>query len=296
MNNIIISIFIIGASFSLLSQTTTTMDADGSILLRESNDFTSLKLHTSGFDFRYINNNITNSLKLKGDGSAWWQFSDPNGIKGIELFANGNTSTNTHGNITLHGYSLGTTTDGPFIKSIYLVNQQNVALSCNTNSVPTVTADYFALGFYNRIGTGSWTHLGFYSSSSNGIVSKITQSGDYLQLSDSRLKTNIENLEDTYQDVLKLNPVTYNVNNHTDLSYGFLAQELKEIFPEMVSHIKNDHEDQYMVNYHQLIPILTAAIQEQHDVLQKQKEQRLQNEKELDKIEKKAVALGYKKS
>jgi len=54
MKNIIISIIIIGASFSLLSQTTTTLDADGSILLKESNDFTSLKLHTSGFDFRYI--------------------------------------------------------------------------------------------------------------------------------------------------------------------------------------------------------------------------------------------------
>jgi len=294
MKNIIISIIIIGASFSLLSQTTTTLDADGSILLKESNDFTSLKLHTSGFDFRYINNNITNSLKLKADGSAWWQFFEPNGKKGIELFANGNTSTTTHGNITLYGYSLGTTTSGPFIKSIYLVNKENFGIACPNSGTPT--GDYFALGFYNHIGPGSWTHLGFYNSYSNGIISKITEGGGYFQLSDRRLKTDIENLEGTYQDVLKLNPVTYNVNNHTDLSYGFLAQELKEIFPEMVSHIKNDHEDQYMVNYHQLIPILTAAIQEQHDVSQKQKEQMLQNEKELDKIEKKAVALGYKKS
>ena len=43
---------------------------------------------------------------------------------------------------------------------------------------------------------------------------------------------------------------------------GVLAQEVKEVFPELVSM---DENDMYSVNYQGLVPILINAIKEQDD-------------------------------
>jgi hypothetical protein len=67
-------------------------------------------------------------------------------------------------------------------------------------------------------------------------------------------------------------------------AYGFIAQELKAIFPDLVAskNIPNPKEKvapykkiqsasgYYMVNYTGLIPILTEAIQEQQKILESQ--------------------------
>lgn len=86
--------------------------------------------------------------------------------------------------------------------------------------------------------------------------------------SDKRFKQNIKSIEKANEIVSKLNPVTYDFdikkfperNFETKNSYGFIAQELKEVLPNIV----NVEQDQYLsVNYIALIPILTQAIKEQ---------------------------------
>jgi hypothetical protein len=52
-----------------------------------------------------------------------------------------------------------------------------------------------------------------------------------------------------------------NQNNDDKKSYGFIAQELKEIFPYIVNEPVNN-ADLYSINYISIIPLLTKSIQE----------------------------------
>ena len=82
-------------------------------------------------------------------------------------------------------------------------------------------------------------------------------------------------------------------------SFGFLAQELKEIFPELVESgaipdpkIKRGPRGAielvsgyYSVNYTGLIPILTEAIQEQQHIITSQEERLNTHEERIIKLE-----------
>ncbi|MBN1186453.1 MAG: tail fiber domain-containing protein, partial [Bacteroidales bacterium] len=57
--------------------------------------------------------------------------------------------------------------------------------------------------------------------------------------------------------------------------YGFTAQELEEVFPELVSTEAHPPEDEKgepliykSINYIEMIPILTQAIQEQQEEIE----------------------------
>lgn len=86
--------------------------------------------------------------------------------------------------------------------------------------------------------------------------------------SDSRFKDNIEPIENTDEIIKKLNPVTYQYkttefadrNFPEGSTYGFIAQELKEVLPYTVTEEKDGF---YSVNYIALIPVLTKAIKDQ---------------------------------
>ncbi|HLO59246.1 MAG TPA: tail fiber domain-containing protein [Bacteroidales bacterium] len=90
--------------------------------------------------------------------------------------------------------------------------------------------------------------------------------------SDERFKINVKNL-DLMTDRLKLlRPVTYNFNPDdpklasdpliNKVQFGFLAQELQKVFPEMVVQ----REDGTLgITYSELIPVLVQALKEQQD-------------------------------
>ncbi len=79
--------------------------------------------------------------------------------------------------------------------------------------------------------------------------------------SDERLKTNIKDLDNTLEALLNVRTVTYNWNSAPNASKqtGFLAQDLKQHFPQLVSQDSNGF---YSVNYAGMTPLLTKAIQE----------------------------------
>jgi hypothetical protein len=84
------------------------------------------------------------------------------------------------------------------------------------------------------------------------------------QTSDMRYKKNIENIGDVLENINKLNPVSYLLLNQESAdkkSFGFIAQELNEIFPDVVVEPNNEHE-LYGINYTSIIPLLTKSIQE----------------------------------
>jgi len=107
---------------------------------------------------------------------------------------------------------------------------------------------------------------------------------DQLVTSDERLKENIRNIDDGRSKILKIQGKKYNFKaNEPDLNgikksdYGFIAQEVKEIIPELVS--LNPLDSMYSINYIGFVPILTEAINEQQNLIES-------NKTEIEKIQK----------
>ncbi len=87
-------------------------------------------------------------------------------------------------------------------------------------------------------------------------------------LSDIRLKTNITPINAGLQEILQLNPVTFNwkKDSNGQLQYGLVAQEVKRVIPDVVnrSAVVTDAtpDGQLNINYEALIPIIVKSIQE----------------------------------
>jgi hypothetical protein len=84
--------------------------------------------------------------------------------------------------------------------------------------------------------------------------------------SDERLKTNIKHTKYGLEDVLKMRGVEFNwkekLNGKHDI--GFIAQEVREIVPELVSEIEglNGEDSHLAVDYTKVVPILVESIKE----------------------------------
>lgn len=109
--------------------------------------------------------------------------------------------------------------------------------------------------------------------------------------SDARAKTNVQDMKGALSTILNLRPVTYNWLKPSDediaaissadssvtsihsyspeenLQYGFLAQEVEKIIPDIVR--TSDTGDK-LINYTALIPMLVESIQELHEILNQQ--------------------------
>lgn len=105
---------------------------------------------------------------------------------------------------------------------------------------------------------------------------------NYYTRSDAKLKKNISSIDNSLDLITSLKGREYFLKNakspeSTDKkNYGFIAQEIQEILPEIVSE---DDEGYLAVNYTSIIPILVEAIKEQQDEIEsyQQKIERLEN-------------------
>ena len=109
--------------------------------------------------------------------------------------------------------------------------------------------------------------------------------------SDRRLKKDIKPINGALQLINKIDPVTYYYNTDiypyagfdNRLSYGFIAQDIEKVIPEMVkekpiilngtNERNNEMTDERqseifkVVNYSLMIPVLTQAIKEQQEII-----------------------------
>jgi hypothetical protein len=87
-------------------------------------------------------------------------------------------------------------------------------------------------------------------------------------ISDQRYKKDIKKLEGISEKLQKISGYNYylKTDEYKEMNFdsreqmGFLAQELKEVFPQLV---KEDNSGNFMVNYQGMIPVLVEAIKEQ---------------------------------
>ena len=87
-------------------------------------------------------------------------------------------------------------------------------------------------------------------------------SGDFNDTSDIALKENISEISSSYEKVKQLNPVKFNWKEEeekgTDEQIGFIAQEVEEVYPELV----RGEEGSRSVNVVGLVSVLTKTVQE----------------------------------
>ena len=97
-------------------------------------------------------------------------------------------------------------------------------------------------------------------------------SGTYSSISDMRLKKNIEAAGTLMPKIMQLKVKYYHFHNNADTdkkSYGMLAQELDDVFPELVTHQPGDDgKETYLVNYPAFGVLAIKGIQEQQQSIE----------------------------
>lgn len=107
---------------------------------------------------------------------------------------------------------------------------------------------------------------------------------EILFLSDSSLKYDIKSKKDLMHKLKKLRPVTYKwKSNHEEVN-GLIAQEVQEIFPELVQ--ENTSTGKLTVSYVQLTPLLLKGIQELDQENQRLKENQQKMDRDIRMLKK----------
>ena len=118
------------------------------------------------------------------------------------------------------------------------------------------------------------------------VSNDLTVSGDVVVSSDARLKSNIVSLGSTLSRLLLIDGKSYEMKGKQKI--GVLAQEIKEVFPELVSE---DDNEMLAVNYQGLVPVLINALKEQDGKMKEQESKYLEQEKRLKRLEKLVAQL-----
>ncbi len=95
-------------------------------------------------------------------------------------------------------------------------------------------------------------------------VNGLTRTTTLVVTSDKNLKSDIKKFSNASEIIDQLNPVSYSWKNKEQDSrqhYGFLAQELEKVLPNLVI---TDDKGIQAINYIELIPLLTKSISEQN--------------------------------
>jgi hypothetical protein len=186
----------------------------------------------------------------------------------------------------LTGYGIGVKAIGGYKGVVGVSNSPSID--------PTFGGDFSATGI------GAGTRFGVYASASGSSSNNwavFSQGNSYStgswQSSDARLKTEVRSIENAMDKILLLNPSTYLfktdeysfMNLPVEKQYGFLAQDLEQVFPEMVKEIQQPLRDGdgnttletftfKGINYEQLIAVVVSALQEEHQTILTLKEEK----------------------
>jgi hypothetical protein len=89
------------------------------------------------------------------------------------------------------------------------------------------------------------------------LVSSSDQLG--IAVSSRKYKDNIEDMGDKSEALYKLRPTTFTYKESTETRYGLIAEEVAEVFPNLVVYDKSG--DPQTVMYHELPALLLNEIQ-----------------------------------
>ena len=125
------------------------------------------------------------------------------------------------------------------------------------------------------------------TNTTNGNGANCDLTGHWNNTSDSTKKFNIKGISYGLNEIMKLRPVNYQWKGNGQYDFGFIAQQVKLILPEIVA----GKEGHMTISYGQITAVLTKAVQEQQSQIEaiRIENEKLQNQvldlrRELDAI------------
>lgn len=86
--------------------------------------------------------------------------------------------------------------------------------------------------------------------------------------SSEKEKEHIKDIQNDVDEILKLNPKEYNYTNDSKIHFGLIAEEVENIYPNLVS----DHNELgKSLNYLEIVPLLILKIQDLQNQIDKLK-------------------------
>ncbi len=145
-----------------------------------------------------------------------------------------------------------------------ITSANSVAISIDGSAISSGTISANRMQYLMDQNVSTANAVTFSALTVNG---EITANGDITAFysSDSRLKINLEPIENALEKVLTLDAVTFNWNDlatDKDLNAreaGVIAQQVQNILPEVVTQRDNGY---LAVRYEKLVPLLIQAIKE----------------------------------
>lgn len=211
---------------------------------------------------------FTETMRTKGNGDVGIGTSSPFAYghggtnKILELKNTAAAAVNVQSHLILSTSSNGGSLGGVTWASTSLAGEQRTGFVGNIYE----TANATRLVFYARSEAGVLAEKFNIQSNGNAVLQ-----GTLTQLSDIRLKTNIDHLTGTLDGLMRLNGYTYNWKDEgrdKEQQIGLLAQEVQKVYPQLV---KQNEKGELSVNYMGLIPVLLEGMKEQQKQIDEQR-------------------------
>lgn len=178
-------------------------------------------------------------------------------------------STTAHGNTAIGGWALEKNTTG----------ENNTALGYKAGSNQTTGSNNLYINHVGVAGESGTIRVGIPGTQARTFLAGVTgvpvagsnvivdTDGQFGVLASSRrFKDSIEDMGKASQALSTLRPVTFRyktniVQGNAQREYGLIAEEVAEVYPELVGH--NVNGEPITVRYDQLIPMLLNEVQRQ---------------------------------
>jgi hypothetical protein len=149
---------------------------------------------------------------------------------------------------------VATFNDDVYIDGNFYVGGSQIIDSVSTENIVISGIATIGTGEIDNLNVGVAT-VGFLTAT--GAYIGVLTAQNYTSLSDERLKSNIEPIDDALEGVLRLDGVSFNWNNTGKPDMGVIAQQVEAVFPDIVHG-----EETKGVNYNGLIGVLIEAVKE----------------------------------
>ena len=198
------------------------------------------------------------------------------------LFANTTGNTNTaFGSASLSSNTTGNqnTAVGGSALAANITGSTNTGIGNGADVSAGNLTNATVIGYAATVNSSNKVRLG------NAAVTVIEGQVAYTAASDRRLKTNIQNLNEGLDFILKLNPVSYKMKNQEQpkINWGFIAQEIEELLgtDNAILTIGGDKDRTLGLRYTDFIAPLVKAVQEQQQKIQSLEERLVALENKL---------------
>jgi len=167
-----------------------------------------------------------------------------------------------------------------FINALQILSGGTVLIGATTATSVAKLQLVSSNAFYGFVDTAQVSNLGnpagFFNSAKTfvGGISTNNTSTAFNTSSDYRLKENVKPITDALSRLNQLKPSRFNFIADADkIVDGFIAHEVQDIVPEAISGEKNaineDGTPKYQgIDQSKIVPLLTAAIQEQQNIIE----------------------------